>query len=261
MTFQELKTEEETYLMHTYNRFQIALERGEGATLWDVEGKSYIDLTSGIGVNCLGHNHEGLIHALTEQAHKVMHVSNLYYTEPMARAAKALVTSCGMGKVFFSNSGAEANECAIKGARKYSFDRYGKGRSKIITLQNSFHGRTVTTLAATGQDSLHQFFDPFTEGFVHVPAGDREALEASADESCCAVMLELIQGEGGVRVLEPSYVNFVRELAEKRDLLVIVDEVQTGNGRTGKLYAHMHYGFVCGQGDVRPRSSRGLPQG
>ena len=129
MTFQELKTEEETYLMHTYNRFQIALERGEGATLWDAEGKSYIDLTSGIGVNCLGHNHEGLIHALTEQAHKVMHVSNLYYTEPMARAAKALVTSCGMGKVFFSNSGAEANEGMIKLARKYSFDKYGEGRN------------------------------------------------------------------------------------------------------------------------------------
>ena len=243
MTFQELKTEEETYLMHTYNRFQIALERGEGATLWDVEGKSYIDLTSGIGVNCLGHNHEGLIHALTEQAHKVMHVSNLYYTEPMARAAKALVTSCGMGKVFFSNSGAEANEGMIKLARKYSFDKYGEGRNKIITLKQSFHGRTVTTLKATGQDKFHQYFFPFTEGFDYAAANDMDDLRAKADASTCAVMMEMIQGEGGVLPLDKAYVQEARKFCGERDILFLVDEVQTGIGRTGSLFCYEQYGI------------------
>ncbi len=258
MNIQEIDRQ---YIAGTYRRVPLTITQGHGSWLTSENGQAYIDLGSGIAVNTFGASDPGWIEAVTAQLGKLQHTSNYYYTEPMARLAEMLCERTGMSSVFFSNSGAEANECAIKGARKYSFDRYGKGRSKIITLQNSFHGRTVTTLAATGQDSLHQFFDPFTEGFVHVPAGDREALEAAADESCCAVMLELIQGEGGVRVLEPSYVNFVRELAEKRDLLVIVDEVQTGNGRTGKLYAHMHYGFVPDIMSTAKGLAGGLPLG
>lgn len=243
MTFQELKTEEETYLMHTYGRFQIALEKGQGATLWDIEGKKYIDLTSGIGVNSLGHNNEALIDALTEQAHKIMHASNLYYTEPMVQVAKALVTSSGMGKVFFSNSGAEANEGMIKLARKYSFDKYGEGRNKIITLKQSFHGRTVTTLKATGQDKFHQFFFPFTEGFDYAAAGDIEDLKAKADSTTCAVMMEMIQGEGGVLPLDKEYVQAAWAFCQEHDILFLVDEVQTGIGRTGSLFCYEQYGI------------------
>lgn len=162
MTFEEIKQGEETYIMHTYGRFPIALDHGKGATLWDTEGKKYIDLTSGIGVNSLGHDNEALTTAVSEQAHKLMHACNLYYTEPMVQAAKKLVDATGMGKIFFANSGAEANEGMIKLARKYSFDKYGEGRNKIITLKQSFHGRTVTTLKATGQDKFHQYFFPFT---------------------------------------------------------------------------------------------------
>ena len=173
MTFEEIKQGEETYIMHTYGRFPIALDHGKGATLWDTDGKKYIDLTSGIGVNSLGHDNEALTTAVSEQAHKLMHACNLYYTEPMVQAAKKLVDAAGMGKIFFANSGAEANEGMIKLARKYSFDKYGEGRNKIITLKQSFHGRTVTTLKATGQDKFHQYFFPFTEGFDYAAANDR----------------------------------------------------------------------------------------
>lgn len=243
MTFQEIKEEEQNYLMHTYGRFSIALEKGEGATLWDTEGKKYIDLTSGIGVNSLGHNHEQLVSALTEQARKLMHVSNLYYTEPMIRVAKKLVTACGMGKIFFANSGAEANEGMIKLARKYSFDKYGEGRNKIITLKQSFHGRTVTTLTATGQDKFHQYFFPFTDGFDYAAANDIEDLKAKADGSACAVMMEMIQGEGGVLPLDPEYVKEARAFCEANDILFMVDEVQTGIGRTGSLFCYEQYGI------------------
>ena len=261
MTFQELKTEEETYLMHTYNRFQIALERGEGATLWDVEGKSYIDLTSGIGVNCLGHNHEGLIHALTEQAHKVMHVSNLYYTAPCAELAQLLCEKTGMKKVFFSNSGAEANEGAIKFARKYSFDKYGEGRSTIITLVNSFHGRTITTLAATGQDSFHTSFAPFTEGFKYCPANDVDTLKKMATDDVCAIMFECVQGEGGVLNLNKEFVKAIEEIAKEKDILMVVDEVQTGNGRTGKYFAYMNFGIKPDIVSTAKGIAGGLPMG
>lgn len=249
------------YIAGTYRRVPLTVTEGHGSFLTGENGQEYIDLGSGIAVNTFGASDPGWVKAVTAQLGRLQHTSNYYYTEPMAKLAKMLCERTGMSSVFFSNSGAEANECAIKAARKYSFDRYGKGRSKIITLRNSFHGRTVTTLAATGQDSLHQFFDPFTEGFVHVLAGDREALAAAADESCCGIMLELIQGEGGVHVLEPSYVEYVRELAKERDLLVLVDEVQTGNGRTGKLYAHMHYGFVPDIVSTAKGLAGGLPLG
>ena len=237
MTFEEIKQGEETYIMHTYGRFPIALDHGKGATLWDTDGKKYIDLTSGIGVNSLGHDNEALTTAVSEQAHKLMHACNLYYTEPMVQAAKKLVDAAGMGKIFFANSGAEANEGMIKLARKYSFDKYGEGRNKIITLKQSFHGRTVTTLKATGQEKFHQYFFPFTEGFDYAAANDIEAMKRKIDDTTCAVMMECIQGEAGVQPLGADYVKFVRELCDINHALLIIDEVQTGIGRTGKWFA------------------------
>ena len=242
MTYQELKDEEQLYLMHTYGRFPAALDHGKGATLWDIDGKKYIDLTSGSGVSSLGHDNEALVSALNEQAHKLLHASNLYLTEPMVQVAKELVTSCGMGKIFFSNSGAEANEGMIKLARKYSYDKYGEGRNKIITLKQSFHGRTVTTLKATGQEKFHQYFYPFTEGFDYAAANDIEELKDKADDSVCAVMIELIQGEGGVLPLDKEYVQQAAEFCRAKDILFLIDEVQTGIGRTGSLFCYEQYG-------------------
>lgn len=242
MTYQELKDEEQLYLMHTYGHFPAALDHGKGATLWDTDGKKYIDLTSGIGVSSLGHDNEALVSALNEQAHKLLHASNLYLTEPMVQVAKELVTSCGMGKIFFSNSGAEANEGMIKLARKYSYDKYGEGRNKIITLKQSFHGRTVTTLKATGQEKFHQYFYPFTEGFDYAAANDIEELKDKADDSVCAVMIELIQGEGGVLPLDKEYVQQAAEFCRAKDILFLIDEVQTGIGRTGSLFCYEQYG-------------------
>ena len=234
MTYQELKDEEQLYLMHTYGRFPAALDHGKGATLWDTDGKKYIDLTSGIGVSSLGHDNEALVSALNEQAHKLLHASNLYLTEPMVQVAKELVTSCGMGKIFFSNSGAEANEGMIKLARKYSYDKYGEGRNKIITLKQSFHGRTVTTLKATGQEKFHQYFYPFTEGFDYAAANDIEELKDKADDSVCAVMMEL--------PLDKEYVQQAAEFCRAKDILFLIDEVQTGIGRTGSLFCYEQYG-------------------
>ncbi|MDO5142673.1 MAG: aspartate aminotransferase family protein [Eubacteriales bacterium] len=244
MTYQQLKAEEEKYVMNTYGRFPIALDHGKGATVWDVEGKRYIDLASGIGVNCMGYDNEILIDAITAQAHKLMHVSNLFTTEPMVWAAKKLVEKTHLkGKVFFANSGAEANEGAIKLARKYSFDRYGEGRYKIVTLVNSFHGRTVTTLKATGQDRFHNYFFPFTEGFDYADANDFDSVRLKADETTCAIMMELIQGEGGVLPLDPAFVKQVEAYCRERDILLIIDEVQTGVGRTGSLFCFQQYGI------------------
>lgn len=244
MTYQELKAEENQYVMNTYGRFPIALDHGEGATLWDVEGKKYIDLASGIGVNSLGYNNQALINAITEQAHKLMHVSNLFTTAPMVQLAKKLVEkTLQKGKVFFANSGAEANEGAIKLARKYSFDKYGEGRYKIVTLVNSFHGRTITTLKATGQDRFHNYFFPFTEGFDYAEANDFDAIHSKMDDMTCAVMLELVQGEGGVLPLDAAYVKQVEALCREKDILLIVDEVQTGIGRTGSLFCFQQYGI------------------
>ena len=243
MTYEQLKAEETQYVMNTYGRFPIALDHGEGATLWDVEGKKYIDLASGIGVNCLGYNNPVLIDAITAQAHKLMHVSNLFTTEPMVQVAKKLVEKTHLdGKVFFANSGAEANEGAIKLARKYSFDKYGEGRFKIITLVNSFHGRTVTTLKATGQDRFHNYFFPFTEGFDYAEANNFDSVRRKVDDMTCAVMMELVQGEGGVLPLDPEFVKQVEALCREKDLLLIIDEVQTGIGRTGSLFCFQQYG-------------------
>ena len=244
MTYQELKAAENKYVMNTYGRFPIALDHGEGATVWDVEGKKYIDLASGIGVNCMGYNNKAIIDAITNQAHKLMHVSNLFTTEPMVQVAKKLVEKTHLnGKVFFANSGAEANEGAIKLARKYSFDKYGEGRYKIVTLVNSFHGRTVTTLKATGQERFHNYFFPFTEGFDYAVANDFDAVRQKADEMTCAVMMELVQGEGGVLPLDREFVKQVEAFCRERDILLIIDEVQTGIGRTGSLFCFQQYGI------------------
>ena len=261
MTFEEIKQGEETYIMHTYGRFSIALDHGKGATLWDTEGKKYIDLTSGIGVNSLGYCDLDWAEAVSEQAHKLQHTSNLYYTAPCGKLAKKLCKRTGMSKVFFGNSGAEANEGAIKAARKYSVDHYRKDRTTVITLVNSFHGRTIATLTATGQEVFHNYFGPFNEGFLYAPAGDIEALEELVDRTTCAVMLELIQGEGGVMALDPDYVQAVRKLCDEKDLVLIVDEVQTGVGRTGTFLCCEHYNLKPDVVTLAKGLGGGLPIG
>lgn len=236
--------EESKYLMHTYNRFNIEIESGEGCYLKDTNGKEYLDLTSGIGVNCLGHNHPVLVEAIQKQVATLMECSNLYYSKPMVDAAKKLVEYTGLSKVFFSNSGAEANEGMIKLARKYSYDKYGAGRDVIITLKQSFHGRTITTLKATGQDKFHQYYFPFTEGFDYAAANDIEDLKRVANEKTCAVMVELIQGESGVVPLDKEYVKAVEEFCHSKDILFLVDEVQTGIGHTGTLFCFEQYNVL-----------------
>lgn len=233
--------EESKYLMHTYNRFNIEIESGQGCYLKDTNGKEYLDLTSGIGVNCLGHNHPVLVDTIQKQVATLMECSNLYYSKPMADAAKKLVEYTGLSKVFFSNSGAEANEGMIKLARKYSYDKYGAGRDVIITLKQSFHGRTITTLKATGQDKFHQYYFPFTEGFDYAAANDIEDLKKVANEKTCAVMVELIQGESGVVPLDKDYVKAVEKFCHSNDILFLVDEVQTGIGHTGTLFCFEQY--------------------
>lgn len=230
------------YIMHTYGRYDVALKSGKGVVAYDEDGKRYLDVSSGIGVNSLGYCDDGWVKAVSEQAARLQHMSNYFYSEQASSLAEKLCTLSGMAKVCFGNSGAEANECAIKIARKYSFDKYGSGRNEIVTLKNSFHGRTVTTLSATGQEVFHNFFFPFTEGFVYAEANDFSALEEAVSDKTCAVMLELIQGEGGVNILDKDYVKSLFEYCEKKDILVIVDEVQTGCGRTGKLFAFENYG-------------------
>lgn len=232
------------YVAHAYGRFDVALTKGQGSTLYDENGKKYIDFGSGIGVTAFGINDPVWTKAVEEQLHRVQHTSNLYYTAPCAKLAQLLCEKSGMKKVFFGNSGAEANEGAIKFARKYSFDKYGAERSTIITLVNSFHGRTITTLAATGQDSFHTVFDPFTPGFKYCPANDIEALQAAATDDVCAVLFECVQGEGGVNNLSPTFVNAIAKLAKEKDILIAVDEVQTGNGRTGTYFAYQQYGIT-----------------
>lgn len=236
-----VKEDESKYLMHTYNRFNIVMESGQGSYLKDENGKEYLDLTSGIGVNCLGHNHPVLVEAIQKQVATLMECSNLYYSKPMVDAVKKIVDYTGLNKVFFSNSGAEANEGMIKLARKYSYDKYGEGRDVIITLKQSFHGRTITTLKATGQDKFHQYYFPFTEGFDYAAANDIEDLKRVANEKTCAVMVELIQGESGVVPLDKDYVKAVEEFCHSNDILFLVDEVQTGIGHTGTLFCYEQY--------------------
>ncbi len=242
MTFEEIKNDEQQYLMHTYGRFNTALVSGKGAIAKDVDGKEYVDFTSGIGVNIFGYCDDGWVKAVSEQAATIQHMSNLYYSPLQTSVAKKLCELTGFDKVFLCNSGAEANECAIKIARKYSFDKYGEGRQKIVTLVNSFHGRTVTTLAATGQDVFHNFFFPFTEGFEYAEANNIEDLKAHINDEVCAVFIELIQGEGGVMPLDKSYVEAVQKLCAENDILFMVDEVQTGISRTGDFFCYQGYG-------------------
>ena len=243
MNSEKLIKRDEKYILHTYARSPLALVRGEGMTAYDAEGKAYLDFTSGIGVNSLGFCHPAWTAAVAAQAGTLQHISNLYVTAPDAKLAKKLCKRTGMDKVFFGNSGAEANEGAIKAARKYSVDRYGAGRSKVATLVNSFHGRTLATLAATGQEVFHKDFGPFPENFVYLPAGDFDALTAADDGTLCAVVMELVQGEGGVVALDADYVHAVADYCKARDILLVVDEVQTGVGRTGTFLACQHYGL------------------
>ena len=261
MTFEEIKNLDEQYVMHSYGRFPVAIDRGEGATLWDVDGKEYIDFTAGIGVASLGHGDQGWLEAVTRQAAKLAHISNLFYTEPYAKVAEKLCTRTGMSNVMFGNSGAEANEAMIKLARKWSFDKYGKGRGTVITLRKSFHGRTITTLAATGQDKFHDYFFPFTEGFRYASANDMDSLEEVAGHDGCAVMVELIQGEGGVLPLGREFVEKAADLCAKRDWLFLVDEVQTGVGRTGTLFAFQQYGIQPDAVSFAKGIAGGLPFG
>ncbi len=241
----ELKALDTSYVANTYRRFPVEISHGKGSEVFDYDGKRYIDMGSGIGVTAFGIADDEWTSAVTAQLARVQHTSNLYYTEPGVRLAKMLCERTGMKKVFFSNSGAEANECAIKVARKWASDNKGAEYSTIITLKNSFHGRTLTTLAATGQDHYHELFQPLTSGFVHAEANDADALISLAKSTkCAAIMMECIQGEGGVKVLEADFVKKVCDFAKKENILIIIDEVQTGNGRTGKLYSYMNYG-IC----------------
>ena len=239
MTFEQIKEQEQTYVLHTYGRVDAALVKGENARAWDVEGKEYIDFTAGIGVNALGYSDPEWAAAVAAQAGKIQHMCNYYYCPENTALAQELSEASGMAKAFFCNSGAEANECAIKVARKYGEQR---GAGKIVTLVNSFHGRTLTTLAATGQEGFHKDFLPLTEGFVYAQAGDLESVKALLDGSVCAVLLEMVQGEGGVIPMEEDFVKGLEQLCRERDVLLMIDEVQTGVGRTGTFYAYQGYG-------------------
>ncbi|PWL97853.1 MAG: aspartate aminotransferase family protein [Clostridiales bacterium] len=240
-----IKQLDEEYIAHTYARFPIQIASGKGALAVDENGKEYIDLGAGIAVNTFGYADEAWIRAVTEQLAKCQHTSNLYYSEPCAKLAELLCRRTGMKKVFFGNSGAEANECAIKVARKYAADKKGKDTYTIITLKNSFHGRTITTLAATGQDVFHKDFTPLTEGFVYAEPNDLDSVrELVKAHKTAAILFEAVQGEGGVMPLEKKFVTGLAEIAADNDILLMADEVQTGNGRTGKLYAYMNYGVT-----------------
>lgn len=239
----DIKELDKLYVANTYSRFPVEIVKGKGSLCYDETGKEYIDMGAGIAVNTFGYSDEEWKTAVIEQLNAFQHSSNLYYTEPCALLAKTLCERTGMKKVFFANSGAEANECAIKVARKYAADKYGKDRCNIITLENSFHGRTITTLAATGQDVFHKNFGPFPAGFLYAKANDFESVKALINEKTAAIMIECVQGEGGVNPLDEQFVKDVFALCQKKDILLIVDEVQTGNGRTGKLYSYMHYGI------------------
>ncbi len=250
------------YVANTYARFPLQLVSGKGSLVYDEKGKEYIDLGTGIAVNAFGVGDEGWKQAVVAQLDKIQHTSNLYYSEPCALLAKELCTRTGLSKVFFSNSGAEANECAIKAARKYGEVKKGKDYYTIVTLKNSFHGRTITTLSATGQEVFHEHFTPMTEGFVHAAANDIEELKGILSaQKCCGVMLELVQGEGGVMALDKEYVAEVAKLCKEQDLLLIIDEVQTGNGRTGSLYAFMQYGITPDVVTTAKGLGGGLPIG
>ena len=243
MTSGEIFELYDEYVAPTYGRFPLVIVSGQGARCKDPEGREYVDFTSGIGVNSLGFCDKGWADAVARQASTLNHTSNLYYTVPGGRLAELLCKNAGMEKAFFANSGAESNEGAIKVARKYSHDRYGEGRATVLTLVNSFHGRTVTTLAATGQEVFHKNFMPFTEGFRYVEANNPAALRKAMTGDVCAILMEMVQGEGGVIPLDPEFVQTAAELCAEKDVLLMVDEVQTGIGRTGTLFAFQQYGI------------------
>ena len=242
MEFSTLQQLENTYMAETFSRFPVAIERGEGATLFDTEGKRYVDFGSGIAVNIFGANDEKWKAAVIDQLSRIQHVSNYYYSEPQLDLAELLCFRTGAKRVFFANSGAEANECALKAARKYPFDKYGEGRKKIISLNGSFHGRTLFTLTATGQQAFHRFFGPFVPEVVSVDA-NMQAVEKES-ENACAVIIECVQGESGVEALDKGFVRALRTFCDEHDILLICDEVQSGNGRTGKFCAYEHYGIL-----------------
>ncbi len=261
MNSNEIKTLADQVLMKTYGRYDLALVRGQGAKVYDPEGNEYLDFVSGLAVTSLGHANPVIADIVAEQARKLVHVSNLYYTEPQVKLAKILTENCFADRVFFSNSGAEANEAAIKLARKYSFDKYGSGRYHIITMGNSFHGRTMLTLTATAQTDKHHGFKPLFEGFSYVPFNDLPALEKALSEETCAVLIEPIQGEGGVNEAEADYLAGLVELCRTRDILVIFDEVQVGMGRTGALFAHQRYGVDPDIMTLAKALANGIPIG
>ncbi len=244
MNSQQIKQLDHQYLAQTYGRFDLALSHGKGCEVWDFEGNKYLDFTSGIGTNSLGYADETWAAAVANQAAKLQHSSNLFYTEPAVHLAERLAHASGLKRAFFCNSGAEANEGAIKTARKYSHDKYGAGRSTVLTLNNSFHGRTISTLAATGQNVFHQHFFPFTQGFEHIPANDTKVLtERLAQGDVCGVLVEIVQGEGGIFSLESDYLQTLQQLCQQHDVLLMIDEVQTGIGRTGSLFAYQQFGL------------------
>ena len=242
MKKEDIKKLDDEYIVHTYARSPLYADHAKGVTVVDVDGKEYIDFSSGIGVAALGYCDDEWVAAVTEQAGKLQHISNLYYTEPMVLLAESLCKKTGMNKAFFCNSGAEANECAIKTARKYGNEKNPE-KNKVITLIDSFHGRTIQTLTATGQEDMHKHFGPFAQSFDYVKAGDIKELEEKVDENTCAVMFELIQGEGGVNVMDKEFVSAIARVCAEYDALVVVDEVQTGIGRTGKFFAYENYGI------------------
>lgn len=256
-----LMEESSKYLMNTYNRQPLVLRKGRGSRVQSVDGKEYIDFVGGIAVNVLGHCHPRVVMAIQKQAQRLLHVSNLYYTEPQIILARLLVENSFADRVFFCNSGAEANEAAIKLARKYSREHYGAGRYEIITALNSFHGRTIATLTATGQEKFQKGFEPLLPGFRYVPFDDVEVLKGAVNDSTCAVMLEPIQGEGGVKIPSPEYLRKVRGICDERDVLLILDEVQTGMGRTGRLFAYEHFGIEPDVMTLAKGLGNGVPVG
>ncbi|MDR3225888.1 MAG: aspartate aminotransferase family protein [Clostridiales Family XIII bacterium] len=261
MNTEQIKQTEDKYITDTYARYDAALIHGKGVRVWDADGKEYLDFTSGIGVNSLGFCDPGWVKAVSDQAGTLQHTSNLFYTEPCTRAAKKLIGHTGLCNVFFGNSGAEANEGAIKAVRKYSHAKYGDGRAEIITLEGSFHGRTIATITATGQDSFHKDFDPFLQGFAYARANDISDIRAKISNRTCAIMVEFVQGEGGVINLSQDFVDEIVKLCAERDILLIADEVQTGIGRTGKFMSYEHYGVRPDLVTVAKGIGSGLPIG
>ncbi len=261
MDHAELVALDHRYTLQTYGRYDVDIDRGQNATLYSLAGKKYIDFASGIGVLSVGTANPKWLAAITEQAGKLGHISNLYYTQPYAKLAQQLCQRTGMAGAFFGNSGAEANEGLIKLARKYSYDHYGQGRGTVLTLINSFHGRTSATLKATGQEAFHNYFFPFPEGFRYAQANDLASVQAQAGHDVCAVLLELVQGEGGVLPLERDFVQALAELCAQRDWLLLVDEVQTGVGRTGTLFAFQQYGVTPDALSFAKGIAGGLPMG